>query len=79
MPVLTEEEQLSEFPVFGEDLFVTGQTNKVKKSRSEKRAERRSHWFENHTAGNDDEAEQAMMMRQSQRATVMPLICQQMK
>ena len=57
VPVLTEEEQLSEFPVFGEDLFVTGQTNKVKKSRSEKRAERRSHWFENHTAGNDDEAE----------------------
>ena len=51
-PVLTEEEQLSEFPVFGEDLFVTARADKVKKS---KRAER-SHWSENHTAGNDDEA-----------------------
>ena len=59
VPVLTEEEQLSEFPVFAEDLFVTGQT----KSRSPgvRRGLREGVTGLRTTP-------QAMMMRQSQHA-----------
>ena len=62
VPVLTEEEQLSEFPVFAEDLFVTGQT----KSRSPgvRRGLREGVTGLRTTP-------QAMMMRQSQHAIAM--------